>query len=367
MYKKLPKLFEDIKLFHLLKYDRQQLGKAPGTITDSLAESLCPLSIQKTVFNKETIEHCQIESVLDDFQISQGSDLIYWFNITGTLSAAAIEHLGRQFNLHALTLEEIQDPSLTSKYEEQEDYTFLTMKTLSIDHDQKFQLMTVQILIYENCIITFNDHPLPLYLNLQKRIYQSKSKLRKYGVDYFTYALLDIIGDTAYNALNHLIERIEVLEEQLMHDVQKFNIQSIYHFKKYVHFSRQALWGQRDIIVKLQKSDNFEISDNVSKYYQSLIEHFTEIGDIIGTLYTTTQDMFNLYMSLNSNKMNEIMKVLTVFAAIFIPLTFIAGIYGMNFEYMPELKFRWGYPVAIILMFSAAIGMLIYFKKRKWF
>jgi magnesium transporter len=352
-------------LYRILKFNSKKLGSAPGTLVKETTD--VPAEIQLTRYNSEFAEHIHIDPAETDLGTLVKDDCINWLNITGNLDENLLNRIGKVFNIHPLVLEEIQSNSINTKYEEYDNHVFIVMKTITSDITESFSVVSIKILVGDNFVITFNEKSIPLYLSLLRRIHQKKSRFRSFGKDYFIYAVLDIIGDTAYSSLNSMVEDFETAEEDLMLNFQSFDIHNIYSFKKHIFFSRQALRSQKDIISKLESSELFDISEGVSPYFKRLNDHFTQIKDVTDNLHASSQDMFNLYTSLNGHKMNEIMKTLTVFAAIFIPLTFIAGVYGMNFEFMPELKYKWAYPLCLGGMMAAGVGMLAYFKHRKWF
>jgi len=224
----------------------------------------------------------------------------------------------------------------------------------------------VSLILGENFVLSFQEKEGDIFNPVRERIRAGKGRLRKEGADYLVHALLDIIVDNYFVIMEKLGDEIEFLEDELVtHPTQK-TLQTIHKMKRSMIFLRKAVWPLREVIGTLERGETPLIKESTGIYLRDIYDHTIQVMETIEVFRDMLSGMFDIYLSSISNKMNEIMKVLTVIATIFIPLTFIVGLYGMNFKYMPELEWRWGYPMVLIFMLTAAIFMLAYFRKKRW-
>ncbi|MDD5476519.1 MAG: magnesium/cobalt transporter CorA, partial [Syntrophales bacterium] len=239
---------------------------------------------------------------------------------------------------------------------------------LSVEADQdRVKTEQVSLSIGGDFVISFQDSRGGVFGTIRKRLLSGKGRIRKKGADYLAYALLDAIVDNYFIMLERFGERLEELEEELANNPRRETLQAIHELRRENIFLRKSTWPLREVISGLERSESNLLGDGLDRYLKDLYDHTIQIIDIIETNQDLVAGMLDLYLSSVSNRMNEVMKVLTIFASIFIPLTFIAGVYGMNFEFMPELSWRWSYPVLWLIMITGALGMLLFFKKKGWF
>jgi len=251
--------------------------------------------------------------------------------------------------------------------EDFEDCIFVVLKMLSYnDKRQRTYAEQVSLVLGSNFVISFQERVGDVFETIRDRIRNAKGRIRKMGADYLAYSLLDAVVDNYFVILEKLGEKVESMEEELVAKPTEKTIQQIHSIKKEMIFLRKSVWPLRELINGLQKSESSLIKESTQIYLRDVYDHTIQIIDTIESLRDTVSGMLDIYLSSLSNRMNAVMKVLTIIATIFIPLTFIAGLYGMNFKYMPELEWRWGYGIVVLVMAVVAALMLLYFRRKKW-
>jgi magnesium transporter len=253
------------------------------------------------------------------------------------------------------------------KLEEYDNYIFVTLKLPYMHEDkEEVSLQQVSLIVGADYVVTCAERPSELLADLQDKIKTGQGRLRRMGSDYLAYLIIDVIVDYYFSVLEKLGERIEVLEEQLMVRVDQHILNHIYQLKQELVVIRRSVWPMREVVSNLQRAEHPVIGKSTGVYLRDVYDHTVQVVETIETFRDMTSGMLDLYLSTMSNKMNEIMKVLTIFSAIFIPLTFFAGVYGMNFDHMPELRWQWGYGLFWVVMISLTAMMVMSFKKKKW-
>lgn len=291
-----------------------------------------------------------------------------WVNLIGLHNVKHIEEIGNHFNIHPLVLEDILNTEHRPKCELFDDYLFFIVKMFKLSEDKEsYQFEQVSIILGKNYILSFQEKEGDIFNSLRERLNDKASRLRSKNVDYLFYRLVDIIVDGYYYTLEHIGDKIELLEDSLEENPTKEHYKKIQKLKRDLIFLRKSVYPLREAIAKIGKDNKGLIEQENLTYFNDVYDHCIHIIDSIETFRDLTSSLMDLYMTSMSNKLNEVMKVLTVISTIFIPITFIAGVYGMNFQYMPELTHQWGYPIALSVMALLVISMLIYFKIKKWF
>lgn len=293
---------------------------------------------------------------------------VTWINVTGLHQVEVLEELNTCFGLHPLVLEDILNTDQRPKVEEYEGYLFIVLKSLFIPGDRPAEVGSQQIslILGEHFVLTFHEHDNPLLQPIRERLLNNKGRIRKRGADYLVHALLDAVVDHYFVVLESLGEQIEVLEEELVNRPRPATLEAIHRLKREMIFIRKALWPLREVIGALTRGEFPLIRESSVVYLRDVYDHIIQVIDNIETYRDILSGMTDIYLSSLSNRMNEVMKVLTVIATLFIPLTFIAGVYGMNFKFMPELDWTWGYPAVLLVMAAVAVFMLVYFRRKKW-
>jgi magnesium transporter len=314
-------------------------------------------------------EHIEEQAVyaIEEILPYQDKETITWVNIEGLKNIALIESIGNAFNIHPLVLEDILNTHQRPKFEEYEDYLYIVLKGLSVDSEElSVNYEQISIIVLDNLIFTFKEVEDDLFAPIIKRLKNGKGKIRNLGTDYMTYAILDMIVDQNFVLLETLDEILDSIEDELLTNPTAGTLTSIQRIKRELISIRRSVLPVRDMLNAIIRSDSALIHERVHIYLRDVYDHALRISESIESYRDILSGLMDIYVSSVSNKMNEIMKILTVFASIFIPLTFIAGIYGMNFEYMPELRWKWAYPVLWIVFITIPVVLLVYFRKKKW-
>ncbi len=290
-----------------------------------------------------------------------------WINVDGVHQVEVIEKIGKSFGLHPLILEDILNTGHRPKMEDFGDFIYVTLKMLFSDsNSNKIVSEQISLVLGPNYVLSFQEREDEIFNPLKERIRNGLGRLRNMGADYLFYALVDSIVDNYFIVLENLGENIEFMEERLVTNPSPVTLRSIQELKTGMIFLNKAVWPLREIISGLERGDSALIKESTGIYLRDVYDHTIQVIDTVETYREVITGMLDIYLSSINNKISEVMKVLTIIATIFIPLTFIVGIYGMNFKYMPELEWQWGYLVVWLVMITIGVLMGVYFKKRKW-
>ena len=291
---------------------------------------------------------------------------VTWINADGIHDTGMVQAIGDAVGIHPLTLEDIANTSQRPKIEDYGDYLYVAIRMLSPYGDGEFQSEQVSLVLGRGYVVSFQEQPGDAFERIRERLRAGAGRLRSEGADYLFYALLDATVDGYFSVIEVFGERIEAVEEEVVADPDRETLQAIYALKRSLVALRRSVWPLRDVVAELERGESPLIQEPTLVYLRDVYDHTIEVAETVETYRDTMSGTLDVYLSSQSSKMNEIMKVLTVIATIFIPLTFIAGLYGMNFAYMPELRHPWGYPAALASMAIVAGVMLLYFKKKGW-
>ena len=292
---------------------------------------------------------------------------VVWLNLDGLHDGDLITRIGTRFGIHPLTLEDIMNTDQRPKFETYDDYLFIVLKMLEYD-EQNARVLSEQVslVLGRDFLVSFQEGEGDVFAPVRERIRKSKGRIRSGGCDYLAYALIDAVVDHYFKILEHFEERIEAVEEELFDDPTTETLEAIHEAKRELMFLRKQVWPTRELVGSLIRVDSPLVASGTSIFFRDVYDHTIQIIDTIESYRDILSGFMDIYLSKVSYRMNEIMKVLTIMATIFIPLTFVAGIYGMNFRYMPELGWRWGYPLTWVVMLVMVLLMLRYFRKNKW-
>jgi magnesium transporter len=299
-----------------------------------------------------------------------GKPTITWVNVDGLHDVSTIEQVGRCFGAHHLVLEDIVDTNQRPKLDYEKDkYIFIVLKMFQHDaaRDDVFAEQ-VSLLLGPRSVLSFQEQTREgdVFDPVRRRLRNQEGRMRRAGADHLAYSLLDAVVDGYFGVLERLGERVEALEEALVEAPGAKTLHDIHGLKRQLLFLRKAIWPLREVVSALQRGDSPLIAQETMIYLRDLHDHIIQVIDTVETLRDMTSGMLDIYLSSVSNRLNEVMKVLTIIATIFIPLTFIVGIYGMNFHHMPEIPWRWGYAMVWAVMLTVSLGMLAYFRRRRW-
>lgn len=357
---------ECIAIRKLIPSRSKKAGLPPGTIVHVGKKLLEKVKLSLINYDPEDFIEKEIKNVEEAVSFRRKTSVL-WLNIDGVHVPEIIEQIGKSFNVHPLVLEDIANTGQRPKMEDFDDYVFVVLKMFRFNEKEN-EILTEQIslLLGSNFVVSFQEGEGDVFDTIRERLRTNKGRIRKTGADYLVYTLIDAVVDNYFMVLEKLGEAIGEIEDELVINPTSETLQIIHDLKREMIFLRKSVWPLREVLNRLERSESPLIMKSTFVYLRDVYDHTIQVMDSVDTFRDMLSGMLDIYLSSVSNRMNEIMKVLTVIATIFIPLTFIAGIYGMNFEYMPELAQLWGYPAILILMFSIAIVMLANFRKKKW-
>ena len=294
-------------------------------------------------------------------------DTVTWFNIDGLHEVEVIEQCGKLFGIHPLVLEDIVNTDQRPKVEDYDDYVFAVVKMLRWDETAKeVRTEQVSMVLGPHYLLTFQERPGDVFEPVRERIRNSKGRIRKKGPAYLAYALVSAVVDSYFAVLEKVGDEIEGLETKVLDAPSIEEQQRIYRLKREMILLRRSVWPLREAVGTLAKGESSQVDDDSATFFRDVYDHTIHVAETVEMFRDTLSGLLDLYLSSVSNRMNEVMKVLTIIATIFIPLTFVAGIYGMNFEHMPELKLEWGYAAVWVVMLIVGASMIVFFRRKKW-
>lgn len=350
------------------KFNRKRSKKAglpPGTLVHIGKKRVEESRITIIDYDQTNFQEKEVKSVEECFPFKDTST-VTWINIDGIHQIEIIEKIGKHFNLHPLILEDIMNTEQRPKLDDFEDYVFLVMKMPYFDtKENTIRVEQISLVLGSNFIISFQEMEGGVFNPVRERIKNGRVRIRKSGTDYLIYALIDAIVDNYFVILEKIGGRIENIEEALVAEPGPKTLHEIHDLKREILFFRKSVWPW-EIVGNLERGELTLIKEPTRIFLRDVYDHTIQVIDTMETFRDMLSGMLDLYLSSIGNKTNEVMRVLTIIATIFIPLTFIAGLYGMNFEYMPELKWRWGYPSVLLVVVVIGIFMLFYFRRKKW-
>jgi magnesium transporter len=349
------------------KKSSSKIGLPPGSIVYLGEKKVEQVTITLTEYDEKDCDKYEIKSV-EEIDPFTDTPQVTWVSVCGLHETEFLKQVGEKFKVHPLVLEDILNTDTRPKIEIADDYLFIVMKLLTYNAEQRIlETEQVSFILGRTFLFSFSEKTDDIFNPIKERITSQLGKVRKRGADYLLYALMDIVVDHYFLALEKIEDRIEILDDEVINDTDKSHIESIYNLRNLLLIIRRAIWPFREIVNQLIKDDSDLLDDSIEPYLRDLYDHTIHITESIEQQREVTNGLMEIYLSMMSNKMNEVMKVLTVIATIFIPLTFIVGIYGMNFPNMPEMKWPWAYFVVWCVMIGVTLLMLYYFKRKKWF
>ncbi len=347
------------------------VGSSPGSVVYQGPERDAPVVADLIVYGPERYEERSDVPLEEALARLTETDGIRWLNVDGVHRAEIVERLGSALGLHPLTMEDIVSLGQRPKVEDFERYLFVTLRMLAFaegEHGRpELDSEQLSLVLLDGIVVTFQERRGDLFDPLRERLRQGKGRLRKLGADYLAYALMDIVIDRTFTVLEDYGDAIETLEAAILEDPSTRVLERVNHLKREMLLVRKAVWPLREVLAGLERQEGQLVSRTVITYLRDAHDHAVQVIDTVETLRDMLTNLHDMYLSSLSYRMNEVMKVLTIIATIFIPLSFLVGVYGMNFHYMPELSWRWGYFGLWGLMVAIAVGMLVAFRRRGWF
>lgn len=349
---------------NIIKKMSSHKGLAPGTLIKSKIDLKNKTAIELIDYNKNNYNEKNTEEISSVLNYLK-NDSVTWLNINSIQDTETIKLIGDSLNIHSLVLEDISNPATRPKLEDFGDYIFISAKMVYVV-DESIKVEHISFIMGKNYVISFQEQKGDVFDFVRNRIRNNKGYIRNMSSDYLAFALLDAIIDNYFLIIETLGDKVENIENLLLSNPTPKTLQSIHELKRNTIIIRKTIFPLREVISILERGESKLINNSSKKFFKNIYEHTIQVIDGVEALRDIISGMQDVYLSTLSNKMNEVMKTLTIIATIFIPLTFVAGIYGMNFKFMPELEWNMGYFAILFIMFLITIGMLAFFKHKKW-
>ncbi|MFW6215800.1 MAG: magnesium/cobalt transporter CorA [Alkalispirochaetaceae bacterium] len=357
------------KLLHALRVRRESLGQPPGSL--SVEESGEPSVLDVITYDESSFSESRIEmppgSALPELP-PEPEGGVRWINVTGVQDGGLLQEIGHRFSVHPLMLEDVQHTDQRPKLQDSGESLFLVVRMISWNQEDRL-METEQVSIFArgSTVISFQEHPGDVFDGIRERIRHWKGRIRSRRSDYLVYAILDAIVDSVFIVVDQLQEMVEETEEQILDDPTDSALPGAHGIRRDVITIRRAIWPLREMLQLPTKGQNEFFRDETAPFIQDTYDHVLALVDTIDGQRDRVTGLFQLHASVVASSTNEVMRTLTIIATIFIPLTFLVGIYGMNFSHMPELDWPYGYPTILGVMALVAGGMIYYFRRRRWF
>jgi magnesium transporter len=353
-------------MLKFIKKISQKAGSAPGTLVHIGERKTEKPRITVLNYDDVQLQEKQLDRIEEAFTFKD-SPTTTWLNIDGIHDIELIEKIGAHFNIHPLILEDIVNTGQRPKTDDFEAYNYFVLKMLYLDEQSnEVRSEQVSLVLGHNFLISFQEIEGDVFALVRDRIRKGKRRIRKNGCDYLAYALIDAVIDHYFVILESIGATIESMEEELLDQPDPETLQRIHELKRELIYMRKQVWPLREMINTVTRGELSMVHEQTIVFFKDVYDHTIQIIDTIESYRDVLSGMLDLYMSTISNRMNEVMKVLTIIATIFIPITFVAGIYGMNFKYMPELEWKWGYLAVWSIIGGIALLMIVFFRRKKW-
>jgi len=344
-------------------------GLPPGSLVHIGREFSQDTLIEVFDYNAEGFKEYKFnQNAIQQFELLPlvGKDEVRWVNVNGLNKLNIIESICKFYNIHSLVMEDILNTAQRPKIEDYDSYLYIVAKMIYFDHSTMIDEQ-LSIILGNGYIISFGEREGDAFKQIRERIRKNSIHIRKSGADYLAYSMLDAVVDGYFDVLENLGDKIDEAEEELLDNPTIDSLHKIRELKKDLLYMHKSIWPLREVASWMERNENNIIKNPTQIYIKDIYDHIIQAIDTTETFKELLAGLMDIYLSSISNKMNEIMKVLTIISTMFIPLTFLAGLYGMNFKYMPELEWRWGYGAVIVVMVAIAIAMIMYFKRKRWF
>lgn len=348
------------------KRRKKPAGSSPGSVVYVGVEKNTPVTVTRIRYSNDSYEAPRIVAP-SDCRPDSSAGAVDWFTVDGVHNVEILKTLGANFGLHPLVVEDIGNTTQRPKLEGFDGYYFLAAKMITYDsRSSKLKSEHVSIVFGQGFLVLFLQDPGDLFAPIRQRLEAGKGRIRASGSDYLAYALVDAIVDYYFHVLEEIGERVERLEDEVVGNPSARTLRTIHDVKRELIALRRSIWPMREVVNAMIRDESPLISKDVKIYLRDLYDHTVHVIDSVETMRDIITGTLDVYLSSVSNRLNQVMKVLTVMSSIFIPLTFIVGVYGMNFQYMPELQWRWGYPAVWLFMIALTGVLLTLFKRKKW-
>lgn len=355
-----------------MREESELIGAPPGTLTyigKKIAAQPVVTILEYNEFDFSETRHTDIEASM----VNVRNGMIRWINVEGVHDTALVEKIGKMFDIHPLTLEDIVNTNQRPKFEEYDNYLVNIMRMIYEDEECKSknemyvsEQLTI-LLMNKKTVISFQEaNGGDVFDIVRTRIRQGKGRIRKNSADYLAYCLIDAVVDSYFEVLEHFGDELEKMEDELVGNPKNETIRKLHEMKREISYLRKSVWPMRDMVNNIERSESDLISDSTFVYLRDAQDHIIRVIDTVEFYRDLIGGMIDLYMSSMSNRMNEVMKTMTIITTIFVPLTFIVGVYGMNFEFMPELHTQFGYYIVWLVMIVIVVILFVFFRIKKW-
>jgi len=344
----------------------RKVGMPPGSLVYTGEKGHLPAKITITRYNEQAIIESQVDSFAE-CRMAAAPEEVTWINVTGISRAKDLEQVGECFKIHPLVLEDILEVGQRPKVEDYDDYLYIVLNYIRpVAGGEELVAEEISLVLGPHYVLSFYPGDGDIYAPIRERLLQAKGRIRKLGADYLAYSLIDLVVDNYFVELEKFGDQMESLEDEVVANPSPRTLRDVHQFKNDMIMLRKSLWPLREVIARLERRESPLISENLGNYFRDVYDHTIIAIDTVETYRDILSGMLDIYLSSMSNRLNEIMKVLTIIATIFMPLTFITSLYGMNFKHMPELQWEYGYYGVIGIVVVIAVSMLLYFRRRHW-
>lgn len=344
----------------------EKIGAPPGTLIHTGRRSMQTPIVRRINYSAERVDELELAAATPPEQLRAAAG-ITWLDVVGLHETDLMEHIGGAFGVPPLTQEDILHTAQRPKLDVFDKHLFLTFRTIRWDTpEHSVQSEQVSLWIGEDFVVSWQEREPNDFIPVQQRLTNSGGRIRHMGTDYLAYALLDVVVDNYFVTMESLGDWIEVLEEEVLTSPSRDALARIYQTRRELYYMRHAVWPLREVLIQLTRHALPAITEQTMPYWRDVYDHIVQIIDLIETYREVLAGMLDVYLSSLSNRTNDVMRVLTVISTLFIPLTFITSLYGMNFDFMPELRWPWSYPILLLIMLLITLGMLAYFRAKKW-
>ena len=344
----------------------RKVGMPPGSLVYTGDKGHLPAKITITRYNENEIVERHFDSFAECQLVGDPGE-VTWINVSGISKVTDLEKVGECFKIHPLVLEDILEVGQRPKVEDYDNYLYIVLNSiLPVPEGEKLMAEEISLVLGPHYLLSFFAGDGDLYAPIRERLLQAKGRIRKLGADYLAYSLIDLVVDNYFVELEKFGDQMESLEDEVVANPSPQTLHDVHRFKNDMIMLRKSLWPLREVIARLERRESPLISENLGNYFRDVYDHTIIAIDTVETYRDILSGMLDIYLSSMSNRLNSIMKVLTIIATIFMPLTFITSLYGMNFKHMPELEWRYGYYVVIGVVVTIAVTMLSYFRKKSW-
>jgi magnesium transporter len=339
----------------------------PGSIVFTGEQKMEKPRIRMFDYTPSELRESEVAEIEEVLPLVQSEGSVTWINIDGIHNVELFKRIHDQLNIHPLVIEDILNIGSRPKFEAHESYAFIILKSIRFDQEKgRMNLEQLSFVLGPTYVLSFQERPGNFFDSVRERLRNSRGRIRNRGADYLCYALVDAIVDNYYKLPEALSQSIEAIEAKVLSAAAPEDLEAIYNLKRELVILDRAMWPVLELVNGMRKDESELISEGLSPYLQDLSDHAQQLISSIRAIRDMSSNLQDLYLSTVSNSTNQVMKVLAIIATIFIPLTFIAGVFGMNFEFMPELRVKYAYYITLVIMVIIGVAMTYYFRRKKW-